>query len=224
MQVFRNLFIRGEPDRLAATVAEVERTLGEGWFHDRETENRLAALPTVGQSSCFGCFDDGIRPDARCRPGATVILTAKGPGELYISNVIPHSRRQLDYDQYNRIVTEFYERFVLPAAATTGVVAELTDTQADLGRWLSDAAARKLRDFSSSANKGTGASLPQDRERWNNFVLAAHQDRSSLDASTLRRWLVEVEDWPPEVAEQLAIEYQYGRELLAYAEEQRRSA
>ena len=33
----------------------------------------------------------------------------------------------------------------------------------------------------------------------------------------LRRWLVEVEDWPPEVAEQLAVEYEYGRELLAFA-------
>lgn len=100
----------------------------------------------------------------------------------------------------------------------------MTDSQADLEQWLSPAAAEKLRSFSSCINKGTGASLPQDRERWNDFVLSVYQDRSNLDASILRRWLVEVEDWPPEVADQLAVEYHNGRELLAFAEGQRRSA
>jgi hypothetical protein len=219
MRVFRELFIRGEPDRLAATLAEIERTLSEDWFRDKETERQLASLPTAVRSSCFGCFDDG-----RDRPGATVILTAKDADMLHVANVIPHSRSRLDYNQYNRVLEEFYNRFVQPAAAKTGVVAEMTDTQADLERWLSPAAAEKLRRFSSCANKGTGASLAQDRERWNDFVLSAYQDQSTLDASTLRRWLVEVADWPPEVADQLAIEYEYGRELLAFADGHRRSA
>lgn len=219
MHVFRELFIRGEPDRLAATVAEIERSLSEDWFRDKEKERQLASLPTAVQSSCFGCFDDGSG-----RPGATVILTAKSPDVLSVANVIPHSRSRLDYNQYNRVLEEFYNRFVQPAAAKTGVEAELTDTQADLEHWLSLTAAEKLRRFSSWANKGTGASLSQDRERWNDFVLSAHQDGSPLDSSTLRRWLVEVEDWPPEVADQLAFEYYYGRELLAFADGHRRSA
>ena len=219
MHVFRELFIRGEPHLLTATLAEIERTLSQDWFRDKETERQLASRPTAIQSSCFGCFDDGSN-----RPGATVILSDKKPDILCVSNIIPHSRHRLNYDQYNRVLEEFYERFVQPAATTTGVVAELTDTQADLEQWLSSAAAEKLRRFSSSANKGTGASHPQDRERWNDFVLSAHQDRSTLDASTLRRWLVEVEDWPPEVADQLAVEYYYGRELLAFADGHRRSA
>ncbi len=219
MHVFRELFIRGEPDRLTATLAEIERVLSDGWFHDKETERQLADLPPAVRSSCFGCFDDGGN-----RPAATVILTPKKPDMLYVSNVIPHSRRRLNYDQYNRVLEELYKRFVQPAAAATGVVAELTDTQADLEQWLSSAAAEKLRRFSSCANRGTGASHPQDRERWNDFVVSAHQDRSTLDASTLRRWLVEVENWPPEVADQLAVEYYYGRELLAFADGHRRSA
>lgn len=219
MHVFRELFIRGEPDRLTETLAEIERLLSEGWFRDKETERQLAALPTAIRSSCFGCF-----ADSGSRPGATVILTAKDPGLLYVSNVIPHSQRRLDYDQYNHVLTEFYERFVQPAAAKTGAAAELTDTQADLEQWLSPGAAEKLRRFSSCANKGTGASHPQDRERWNDFVLSAYQDRGTLDPSTLQRWLVEVENWPPEVASQLAVEYEYGRELLAFADGHRRSA
>lgn len=224
MQVFRDLIIRGEPDCLAAIVVEIERTLTEGWFRDKETERQLAARPAAGPSICFGCFDDGQRPDERCRPGATIILTAKGPNLLSVANVIPHSRHRLNYDQYNRVLAEFYDHFVRPAAEKVGTVAELTETEADLGRWLSAAAAEKLRGFSACANKGTGASHPDDRVRWNDFVLAAHQERSTLDASTLRRWLVEVQDWSPEVADQLAFEYEYGRELLAFADGHRRSA
>jgi len=75
-----------------------------------------------------------------------------------------------------------------------------------------------LRNFSHLANKGTGSAHPSDRQRWNAFVLSAHETGSNLDASMLARWLMEVEDWPSEVAEQLAVEYEYGRELLGYAD------
>jgi hypothetical protein len=219
MKVFRDLFVRGEPERIVTAVEEIDRSLTGGWFRDREDERRLAAVPGLGEKlACFGCFDE------EDRPGATVILTPKGPGVLYASNVLPRSRRQLDHDQYNRVLGEFYERFVKPAADKAGVEAELTDTEADLEKWLSPAAAEKLRRFSACANKGTGGAHPLDRERWNDFVVAAHRDGGSLDASTLRRWLVEVEDWPPELADLLAVEYGYGRELLSFEESRRRSA
>jgi hypothetical protein len=219
MKVFRDLFIRGEPERIVAAIEEIDRSLTGGWFRDREDERRFAGVPGLGgKPACFGCFAEGDRP------GATVILTPKGPSVLYVSNVIPHCRRQLDHDQYNRVLGEFHERFVKPAADKVGVASELTDTEADLEKWLSPAAAEKLRRFSACANKGTGGAHPQDRERWNDFVVAAHQDGGSLDSSTLRRWLVEVEDWPPELADLLAGEYGYGRELLSFEEGRRRSA
>jgi hypothetical protein len=89
---------------------------------------------------------------------------------------------------------------------------------------MSAAPAEKLQRFSAAANKGIGSSRSGDREKWNDFVLSAHQERSSLSPATLKRWLIEIEGWSPEVADQLAIEYQSGRELLSYAEGHRRSA
>jgi hypothetical protein len=89
---------------------------------------------------------------------------------------------------------------------------------------MSHDTAELLRRFSACANKGTGASHPLDRDRWNAFVVAAHHDGSRTDASDLRRWLIEVDGWAPEVADQLTVEYEYGRELLAYADGHRRSA
>jgi hypothetical protein len=134
---------------------------------------------------------------------------------------VPCHQHQLSYQEYNAILEEFSERLLRPHSERVGLRVELTETQADLDDWLSAEAAERLRRFSACANKSTGASHASDRERWNDFVVAAHRDRSSLSASTLRRWLIEVEGWPPEVASQLAIEYNYGRELLAFSEGRR---
>jgi hypothetical protein len=165
--------------------------------------------------NCFSCTGEARRP------AATVFLAEKEPGLYHVSNVVPRQQRQLSYREYNAIVEEFCEPFLRPLAEQSGLHVELTATEADLRNWLCAGAADRLRRFTEFANKSTGASHPSDRERWNEFVVAAHRDRSGLDAFTLRRWLIEVEGWPPEVADQLAIEYEYGRELLAFSEGRR---
>jgi len=216
MEVFRDLTIHGDAERLAKTMDLVERCLTGGWSRDRAIEERLQRLgPRKAVDYCFACTKE------EQRPAANVFFTEKDPGTLYVPNIVPKIQHRLAYGQYNALLEEFYQRFVRPAADQTGTVAELTGNQADLDHWLSRPAADRLVEFSRGANRGTGSSHPSDRERWNDFVLAAHRERSSLDASTLRRWLVEIEGWAPEVAEQLAIEYEYGRELLAFAEGRR---
>lgn len=216
MQVFRELFIMGSSEHLAATVAEVERSLTGGWTRDRAEEERMRPLATRGQPTC--CFS---RAKEEGRPAATVFLTEKKPGTWYASNVIPRSKHQLSYDEYNDILGEFCDRFVRPAADRTGARVDLTTTRADLEHWLPTAAAEKLRAFAATANKSTGAAHPRDRERWNDFVMAAHEGRGRLDSSTLRRWLIEIEGWPVEVADQLAGEFEFGQELLAFADGRR---
>jgi len=53
-----------------------------------------------------------------------------------------------------------------------------------------------------------------DAERWRAFLIAAHMERANLSAEDLSRWLREVEEWGQEEAEELAIEYEQGRDLL----------
>lgn len=219
MEVFRDLFIRGEADRLALTLEAIERSLSDGWTRDRLSEDRLR--PVTGRTKpiyCFACSRAGRRP------AATLFLTQRDPGTLSVSNVVPQQQHQLSHGEYNALVEEFYERFVRPCSASTGVEVELTDTQVDLGHWLSPLAAEKLRTLSAAANKSTGSSHPNDQERWIDFVLAAHREGSRLDAPSLRRWLIEVEGWSPEVADQLAVEYDFGRELLAFSDRLPQSA
>jgi hypothetical protein len=216
MEIFRDLYIHGSGEQVAAMIAEVERSPSGGWTRDSVAEARMRSIATDGPATyCFSCTQEAGRP------AAMVFLAEKEPGLYSVSNVVPQRQHQLSYREYNGILEEFCERLLRPPAERAGWRIELTATEADLRHWLSPGAAERLRRFSASANKSTGASHPSDRERWNDFVVAAHRDRGSLDSSTLRRWLIEVEGWPPEVADQLAIEYEYGRELLAYSEGRR---
>lgn len=219
MKVFRDLFLRGDTERLLATMEEVKRQLTDGWSHDAGAEGNLRAMALRGEPTyCFTC------EQREHRPATIVFITQKEPGLFYVPNIISKDRRELSHDEYNEILAEFCNRFVRPAAGRTGVQVELTDTQADLSSWLSSAATQKLQAFSAAADRSTGASQPCDHDRWMDFIVAAYHDGSQLDAHTLRRWLIEVENWPPEVAQRLALEYEFGKEVLAFSEGRRRSA
>ncbi len=219
MKVFRDLFIHGSSDQVADLMQNVARSMTEGWRRDRAQEESLRQfLMRQGSVYCFSCTQE------KNRPAAALFLLEKEPSLFCVSNITPRSQHQLSCEEYNAILDEFCERFIRPAAEEAGLRVELTSTEADLEHWLSEPAAAKLRSFAAEANKGSGASRPSDREKWNEFLVAAHLENSPLDWSTLRRWLVEVENWSPEVADRLAWEYQFGRELLAFKDGQRRSA
>jgi hypothetical protein len=219
MEVFRDLYVGADTDQMATVVEQIERSLPPGWARDREMEGGIESDPFAAPLTyCFTRNEEGRLP------GATLFLAQKDPETFYVPNIIPVVRGQLSRQEYNSLLEEFYEHALRPSAEQSGLTTRLTRTDVGLDHWMSPATAEKLRTFSARANKGTGSSHPMDRERWNDFVLSAHQDGSRMDASILMRWLIEVEDWSPEVADQLAIEYAHGRELLAFAEKHRRSA
>ncbi len=140
----------------------------------------------------------------------------KNGGSLSVTNVVPRQAGSLSRDQYNAILAEFHERFVVPAAKITGANIEITADEKGIDAWLSAEAAEKLRRFSTAANKITGSSHPSDKDRWFSFILAAHEGGSELDPTTLSRWLIETERWSESVAGELTVEYEFGRELLAF--------
>jgi hypothetical protein len=220
MEIFRDLYIGVEPDRMAVTADQIERSPPPGWTRDLTAEARVRSAPELWSKPtfCFSCSAEGRRP------AAMVILTQKDAGTFFVSNIIPTAKHQLGHGEYNAILEDFHDRVLRPYTEPAGVRATLTDGEVDLEHWMSHETAELLRRFSACANKGTGSSHPVDRDRWNDFVVGAHRDGSRMEAADLRRWLLEVDGWPPEVADQLAVEYEYGRELLAFADGHRRSA
>jgi hypothetical protein len=214
MEVFRDLYVFATADKMAAVVEEIEKTMPVGWTRDKAAEAQALWAPIIFRrlNYCFRCTKEGRRS------AALLALSQKDPSTFFVSNIIPLDSHQLTHAQYNAILEDFFEAVLKPRAENAELRHSLSGAEVGLEHWMSPETANRLRQFSTLANKGTGASHPNDRERWNDFVLSAHRTGSNFDPSTLIRWLVEAEEWPPEIAEQLGVEFKSGRELLAFAE------
>jgi hypothetical protein len=212
MQVHRDLFIQGEPDKLQAVAEDISRSLIGSWSRDTQAEEDMTASSAGGPEMVF-CFASPRHPR---RPAATVFLLSRDWATLSVANIVPHQARELSRDQYNAIIEDFFSRYAEPAAARNGARAELTDANADLERWLPPQAAQKLRRFCTVANKRTSSSHPMDRARWYDFLVAAQEGELDFSASMLARWLMEEGGWDEELADKLAAEYELARGLLAF--------
>ena len=220
MKVFRELQLEaGDADQIDAFIDRVGKSLTAGWMRDRlQEEEYRRKIVTSGRLFCFRYDgDDSL-------PSATILLLEDVPGHLILPNIAPRKKYRLTIEEFNSLLDEFATRFLRPCADELGLKVDITDAHRELNHWLSDAAVTTFRKFSERANKRAGYLLPADRERWLEFILEAHREKGKLDGSTLRRWLIEEEDWSPEVAEQLAGEYAFGEELLTFSERHRAGA
>src|SRR5438067_1734346 len=137
MEVFRDLYVSIEPDGMAAIADLIEQSPPPGWTRDRAAEGRTRAEPVLkpGPVFCFTCAQEGPRP------AATVILAQKDPATYYVSNIIPLSKHQLTYGEYNAILGEFYERALRPHTGPGD--STLTGSRAELEQWMSAGTAEK---------------------------------------------------------------------------------
>jgi hypothetical protein len=216
MEVFREMNIYGnDTEQLAALMDEVEKSLPPGWRLSMAGYRSDASLRRISVTEPPYCFEH-YQEDSL--PSASIYLVEQEPGRLTVSNIRPHNKRQLSYDEYNSIL-EVFSDIVRPCAKKREVHVELTSCHADLSDWLSKTALEKLRSFSTTASRNTGAALPLDRQRWLDFIVTAHREGSQLDGTMLRRWLIEIEGWDPEIADHLAGEYAFGGKLLSFTEQ-----
>jgi hypothetical protein len=124
--------------------------------------------------------------------------------------------RDLSVLQCNALIRAFH-RLTAPIAEKLGLHVELTTPVARLKDWMSTEAAKKLRLFSNNANKNTGTGHPMDLQRWMAFLVAAHGEGAEIDSEDLEHWLTE-QGWQPDIAHDLALQYEFGRVLLEYVD------
>jgi hypothetical protein len=208
MKVFRELKIRGQQSQLDQLIRDISASAGSGWSRDTKQEQDVQRHTSTQDMYCFTC---SASPQ---RKAGSLWLSA-GPGELHVSNIVPRAVSSLSRDEYNAILLEFWRRFVEPMATSSDLVVELGEADVGIDHWLSRETINRLRSFSASANKATGASHPRDRERWHSFIVAAHDENAPLDPATLARWLHEEGGWSASAASDLAVEYESGRDLLS---------
>jgi len=209
MKVFQDLNLYLSASSTEDFFNDVERYLREGWTRDREAEERLER-EIKGKYYYFSCKKDALIE------AATIAFTRKNDKILYVANIIPRELGELSIDQYNIILSSFYEMILRPVCEKNSVNVELTSDTQSMADWISSDACQKIKIFSSAANKSTGSAHPCDEKRWFAFIVAIVENGDELDPSRLERWLIEDEGWQDRIASNLAIEYEQGVSLLKY--------
>jgi len=209
MKVFKDLEIAVPESRRADFISRLEKGLPKGWKRDREAESRSRSH---GEEE----FTYIICNASSKRQSALVALAPKNKDTLHVSNIVPRKLSELAHDQYNHILDEFATKCVDPIAKQMNLKVKRSLDQETLESWVCQETAEKFQKFSASANKSTGTAHPLDKERWYDFVNSIVRNKDPLDASTLRRWLVEDDGWPQDIAEEMAIEFEQEVGLLKY--------
>ena len=209
LEVFQDLYFYGPANKRRALRRALLGRVVLPWRRAEEKEKQLSR--SAGEDTDILAFQreagDGLA-------AATLFLWSR-PDGYKVSNIVPLEVGDLGYTRYNAILHDFQQRIAEPAAQQVGFQVKTTPACQSLEDWLSPKAARALQLFSRAANKSTGSSHPLDRERWFQFLIEAHLANRPLDTRTLARWLAKVEGWDDENANELAIEYEFGLELLS---------
>lgn len=216
MNTFQDLKISINSSQIDEFISKLESKLSHGWRREPEKATNLPDLPG-SQSYLFVCDSTDDRPAALL---GFVMKTEQNL--LYVANIVPREIGQLNYDQYNSVLTEFCDSFVRPIATELRLEIELTKNIQSIDDWICPDSAKKLRRFSDLANKSTGSSHLHDEERWFEFVISIVINNDELSATRLERWLVEDDNWPDYAAENLAHEFEYEIGILKYYREKHR--
>lgn len=214
IEVFQDLYLRHAFGGKAIREA-VLRHLSDHWVHrpEREEEMRDGALGTADVIAL-------ARETTKRRKGVSLWMFEE-PYGYKVSNIVPLKVGELGIAGYNDALKDFVGDVVVPAARDTGFEYELTSGFKSIEDWADSKTATALKRFSSLANKSTGRGHPLDEKRWLEFLIAAHLNGTGLDTESLLRWLIEIEKWPAEIAQELAFEYGLSRTLLSKYDEQR---
>lgn len=209
IEVFRDLSVRSDQiplDEIRASLLAVET---QAWLHNEDQEANL-------KKHAVGMRDEDILVFEYAGdelPKATLTLWQRGDS-YKVTNIVPAEVSELGVQLYNDLLVCFVDEVIEQAEVRDQLSLDLTDNVRGLNTWTSGEAAEALRRFSALANKSTTNSHPNDRERWEIFVIEAHRNGDSLPADILMQWLIEVDGWDETSANKLAIEFEQGISLL----------
>jgi hypothetical protein len=121
MEVYRNLYIHGNREQLAALVKVLERSQADDWSRNELEEMRMQSV-SLSVAYCFSCGRDVERP------AATVFLLEKEAGLFYVANILAIHQYKLTSEQYSSILGEFADHVIRPYCERFGLKVELMGT------------------------------------------------------------------------------------------------
>lgn len=135
-------------------------------------------------------------------------------------NIIPSNSNKLSKDEYNFLLNKFVKVFINKTAADYQAEVVITKPILELTDYVDQDVYDALVAFSEMANKSTGHSHPMDERRWCDFILVSASKEGRLSVDYLEGWLVD-HGWSSDMANELALDYEYGLNLLDYEHNRR---
>lgn len=206
MKLYADLEFEGNLEAGSLFFGSLGETLPGGWTRNHAAEEHMAR-GRVGETRCYTCTET---PERR---GAAVFIARKPGGNLCVLNIVPTSPGRLTSDMYNALLQDLLQSGLRQASESAGLTVRQGRTEAHMQDFVSPAAFRCLAGATGFAK--TSAMHPTEQMQWHQFLVLAHQEESSLTSGFLHRWLLEEQGWDDDEADDLANQYELGRELLS---------
>lgn len=210
LKTFQELVVKGEKEDLSSFFEDLTRDLKlKGWARDTDREEEYEKY----SPGYDGVLIKTPRLEGNLKAEITLI-SEKSQNEYKTANIIPLNKPSLDYDEYNEILKIFYDSFVKDRYKEYNLKVEVSEPKTSLDKYLSEDSIKLLEAFSHLANKSTGSAHPFDHKRWNEFIINVFKEGEELPTYILSRWLIEIDGWSADVAEELVIEFDHSIDLL----------
>lgn len=207
MKTFQNLYIHLNGYDIETFVENLTKNCNSKWKRAFEREENAKYFREKAFS--FEYFGNEELPNV----GLTLFENENG--DWYVPNIIPLQIREISIDEYNKLLEDFKSSLVNPAIDNTPIQVELTASEISLEDVIGKEATDTLKRFSALANKATGNSHPLDKERWFEFLITAQKSEKKPSFELLKTTLME-QGWSEEFSDELAFEFENGKELLDF--------
>lgn len=215
MKTYKDVFISfNDIDDVKNYIKDITDVITAPWQRNYDREEEVKSFVS-DEVYCFERHKDSNLPSC----GLTIFF--KDQKTLYIPNVVPKESGWLTVEEYNGLITEFYDVYLLPLSEKNSIITTITNDNLQDEDILNKPVAECLRRFSTLANMSTGSSHPCDRKRWYEFICLAFDlsKTKSINTDLLQKILIE-QGWGKDRALDLVIEYEFGLGLLEYLDEQ----
>lgn len=204
IEVFQALHIEAPPNELSAVRQKLIDTAQAPWAHDNECQNGEPDITVFRHSG------DDAHSSVRLR-------LRQNSNCFDVSSINPIDVNGLDVKRYNVLLQDFAESVVAPVVKYNGAAMTLSSQRQGPVDWLNPEAVRALNKFSRNADKRLDYFLPEDKDRWMEFLIKAHDgDLTDSVCDNLERWLRHSEGLSDEMSDRLSSGLRFGTELLKY--------
>lgn len=198
--------IWGEKWRRA--LAALRQTLGTGWSADKPRLEPIIDSDDI-EIFFYTRATDGQEQDYEIR-----LPRDQTGGKVAPTISTRDTQNDLSVEDYNSVLTAFWEAYLWPACDATGAACVLSPEELRLEEIIPTGVVRDLAGYLQAANWGSSGTHPLDQRRWMRFIINALDYSDGLDGDGLVQFLTQDYGVPERWARRLGGEFDFGQDLL----------